>query len=62
MNDFLKEVRILDVKTLVFLWAIQDGMIKIAYHTSSIEISLNSWKDHLVPLLLSELSGNQRVG
>ena len=55
MNDFLEEVRILDGTTLVYLRAIQDGMSKIAYHTSSIESSLNSWRDHLVPLLFSKL-------
>ena len=62
MNDFLEEVRILDGKTLVFLWAIQDDMRKIAYNTGFIEGSLNSTRYHFIPLLFGELSGNHLVG
>ena len=62
MNDFLDEVRILDGKTLVFLWAIQYGMTKIAYNTSSIESSLNSREYYFIPLLFGELSSNHLVG
>ena len=62
MNDFLEKVRVLDGKTFVFLWAIQDSMRKIAYNTSSIEGSFDKRRYHFIPLLFGELSGDHLVG
>ena len=62
MNDLMEEIQVLEGKTLVFLWTIQDSMSKIANNTGSIEGSLDSRIYRFIPSLFGELSGNHLVG